>query len=130
VPHLEDVAAAAGPDHIPLPQLSRLFGPDHHLFLAAHDATVVWATHSPDTNAWSVHHVDAHTMIVHTPNAPAAQEELVALARAALPADPKQAEARAQALTTFFQDRIHLMDEVRRSIGGQGAMPHGRRPAT
>jgi PAS domain-containing protein len=111
---LEDVAAAAGPGHTPLPRLSRLFGPDHHLVLAPREATVIWATRSPDTNAWTIHRVDAHTMIVHVPNVPAAHDELVTLARAALPSDPRQAEARAQALTAFFHDRIHLMERVRR----------------
>ncbi|MFB9556912.1 MmyB family transcriptional regulator [Streptomyces roseoviridis] len=114
----EDAAALAGDDGIALPVLSRMIGPNCQLTLSPSTQTVIWAVQEAD-GEWGISEVGAYTLIVKIPDAAMvdeAREEMKRLTRAILPADPKQAVARIQALLPQLRKRIQNLEEVWRDL--------------
>ncbi|MFI9210272.1 XRE family transcriptional regulator [Streptomyces sp. NPDC053253] len=114
----EDAAALAGDDRIALPVLSRMIGPNCQLTLSPSAKTVIWAVQEAD-GEWGISEVSAYTLIVKIPDAAVvdeAREEMKHLTRAILPADPKQAVARIQALLPQLSKRIQILEEVWRDL--------------
>ncbi|WP_405889780.1 helix-turn-helix transcriptional regulator [Streptomyces sp. NBC_00133] len=118
VPSAKDAAALAGDDRVDLPILSQMIGENCQLTLSPSTHSVIWATKEEDGD-WGIAEVDAYTMIVRMPQAAsveAAYEELKALMRAVLPADPKDAVARIQVLATQWDQRMKLLQAIHRDL--------------
>ncbi|MFE0680616.1 helix-turn-helix transcriptional regulator [Streptomyces sp. NPDC058961] len=114
----EEAVALAGPTSVPMPEISRVMGPDAQLTLASDGDTVVWAVEEV-AGSWSVTHVRPATVIARIPRdavAGACLPELLHLVRAALPAQDDAATARIAQLLEERDTEKRVLREVLQRI--------------
>ncbi|MFG3282051.1 helix-turn-helix transcriptional regulator [Streptomyces sp. NPDC048111] len=100
VSNAAQAAALAGEDRIPLPALSHLMGPDAQLTLSPSKRSVFWAVEE-SAGQWGVTEVAPRTLIARVPRdvlSGVRLKEMKQLVRMSLPAAPRAAAARIEAL--------------------------------
>ncbi|MEU9068929.1 helix-turn-helix transcriptional regulator [Streptomyces sp. NPDC048306] len=113
-----EAAALAGGNGVPLPEISKLMGPDAQLTLAPDQSTVIWAVEEV-VGCWSVTYVQPATVIARVPREDvqgACLAEVLRLVRAALPASADAAVARIGRLLDDRATEQRVLREVLRLI--------------
>ncbi|MFD8117832.1 helix-turn-helix transcriptional regulator [Streptomyces microflavus] len=124
----EEAAALAGDNGVPMPEISKVLGPDAQLTLSPDQRTVVWAVEE-SPGRWTCTHVSPVTVVARVPRDAVHGEclaEMLLLVRTGLPAEADAAIVRlGQLIRERDTERRVLREVLNMMEQGQCGIPKG-----